>query len=109
LHQQIGISFGISDRSARVKQLGYEARPARLVRCSAAAAGIAMKVLVKKSVIAKMRVVLQPAIVPEDWAESTFADEKQARQAVSQLKGHVINSQEAPRIRRAFDFEVVPV
>jgi hypothetical protein len=74
-----------------VKQLGYEARSARLVRCPEAAAGIAMETLVKKRVIAKMRVVLQQAIVPEDWAASTFADKKQARQAASQFKGHVIN------------------
>src|SRR5579872_7111860 len=81
--------------SARVKQFGYETGPARLVRGPEAAASLTVKVLVKKRVIAKMRIVLQLLIVSEDWTTARRVDEKQACQPVPELDGHVIYGHKA--------------
>jgi hypothetical protein len=79
-------SFG-----ARVKQLGDQARPAGLMRGSEATASVAMKVLVKKNVVAKVWIMLEPVIVTARGASALRVDEEQSRQAAFQLDGHVVD------------------
>ena len=76
---------------ARLEQLGDQARPPGLVRGSEATAGVAMKVLVKKDVVAKVRILLDPMIVTARGAPAIRVDEEQSRQAAFQLDGHVVD------------------
>ena len=75
----------------RLKQLGDQARPAGLMRGSEATAGVAMKVLVKKNVVAKVWIMLESVIVTAHGAPAVRVDEKQSRQAAFQLDGHVVD------------------
>jgi hypothetical protein len=82
--------------AARLKQLGDQTRPTGLMRGSEAAAGVAMKVLVKKNVVTKMWIMLEPVIVTACGAPALRVDEKQSRQAPFQLDGHVVDGHVAP-------------
>src|SRR5260370_39859544 len=79
------------------------------MRGSEATAGVAMKVLVKKNVVAKVWIVLEPVIVTARGAPAMRVGEKQSRQAAFQLDGHVVDGHVVARASRALDLELVSV
>ena len=66
---------------ARHQQLRDEAGPARLMRGTDAAAGVAVEVLVEGDQIAPVRIVLEQVLVPEDRASALLVPQKDARQS----------------------------
>ena len=91
---------------ARHQQLRDEAGPARLMRGTDAAAGVAVEVFVEEHVIAKMRVLLQSRVMCEHRAVASLIREKDPCEAHGELVRHFVDRHEGSGTRRAFHAEV---
>ena len=92
---------------ARHQQLRDEAGPARLMRGTDAAAGVAVEVFVEEHVIAKMRVLLQSRVMCEHRAVASLIREKDPCEAHGELVRHFVDRHEMTRTGRTLNAEVV--
>jgi hypothetical protein len=71
-----------------LEQVRNQSGPARLVRCSDAAAVLAVEILVEKNVIAKVGVILHLVAVVENWAPAGLVFKKNPRQTTGEFVGN---------------------
>src|SRR5262249_52790503 len=77
-----------NDFFSGLKQLGDQTGPTSLVRRADAPAGIAMEILMKRDVVAKMRIVLELFIGSEHRPPAVGILQEQLRQSACQFLGH---------------------
>ena len=81
----------------RLEKIRNKSGPARLVRCSDAAAVLAMEVLVEKNVIPKIWIILHFLRIIEDWTVFGLVFKKNPRQATGEFVGNFADGQEPSR------------
>jgi hypothetical protein len=77
----------------RLEKVRNQSGPARLVRCSDAAAVLAVEILVEKNVIAKIGVILHLVAVVENWAAAGLVFKKNLRQTTGEFVGNFADGQ----------------
>src|SRR5450631_2845647 len=91
------------------EQFGDQRGPPRLVRGPDPASGVAVKILVERDAVLVMGVRLQLGLVTQHGPLAVGVLQENARQAMRQLGGDLLDREIAARSRRAFHLEVIAV
>lgn len=98
-----------SFRAPWLKQLGDESGPAGLMASAEPLASLSVKILVEQEAVAKMRILLELAVVAEDGSLAVRVAEEQFCQAIGDLVADGFQREILPRSGWALDKKIVAV
>src|SRR5688572_24394112 len=91
------------------QELGDEAGPARLVRCTDAAPGVAVEIFMKENVVAEVRVARELLVGREHGTPAALVLQEQPGQAARQFVRHFGDAEEDAGAGGALDAKIVAV